>query len=207
MKLSDQLGFKAVNLVTYVALLLLPFMALYNSEWYPASIFAGLLVFFTIFLIIRGESWEKLKWGPTGFEVTRNLRDVVEEGRKIKISREAERQATDTLNKIRKDTTNPRLKFIGLWIETEKKLRELGKVLGLSETEMHSSRYLIRGLMRKEILSKWLLNALDVLRNYRNRVVHGFELSKAENDLGIELAGKILARLDEELRRIQDLEK
>lgn len=210
MKPSNQLGLKTAIPVTYGVLLLILFIAIYNSEWYPAGIFALLLVSFTIFLVIRGEPWEKLKLSLGGIEVSRGLKDVVKEGRRIKISRKAKEQATDTLEKIRKDTTNPRLKLIGMWIETEGKLRELGKAIGFSEIEYHRPlgfRHLMRALKEKEILSEWLSESLYVFYNYRNRAVHGVEISKRENDWGMELAGKILARLNEELKRIQDLKK
>jgi hypothetical protein len=195
MKPSNQLGVKTAILVTYGLLLLGIFVTLYKSEWNCASVFTGLLVSFTIFLLIKGEHWEKLRVGLSGIEITKNLKDVARDAKKVKVSKKAEKQATEILNNIRKSKA-PNLEFIGLCIEMEKTLRELGQEVGLSEEfNRRPFRDLKITLEKKGILTGWLLAALNILGNYRDLAVHGSILTMEEYNIVINIAKKTLAEL------------
>jgi hypothetical protein len=203
MKLPKPTWTDLANFITYIVLLFFPFLALYYLEWYSAIVFAGILVFFTIFLSIGDELLE-LSWGLGGFYLKRRLRKAMNAGKEYvkeagekPVPEKVEKEVIRTLQTIRADTLIPDYtrEFLNLWWTTENTLVKIGKEAGLPDIERTNVNLIILDLQRRNILDKSLINALNNFRDFRNFVAHGYSLDMEEYNAGRELGTTILAQL------------
>ena len=188
MILGEKMG-RAFVSITFFLLIFLILIASWTNNWIYSAEIVAIILFLCGYSLILTLPIKKFRLTPASFEG--ELDKLVKEKPKTTVEEieEVQRQVED----FSEESAQPDTILIQLSIEIEKTLRKIGKSYGIQNLKK-SMGYLTRNLQKKQIITdKWLINALDFFRVYRNELLHE---GKRDNLLeAIDVGEEVLARL------------
>lgn len=184
-------GVKAAEkAVTILVLFLLALEVLRNGLTVDTSVVALLVILIFLVLLDSHPDIIRLKAGPGGIEVVRQVRELEQQ---LEPSPEVRGQAQTEVAEAKTKEEDSTLAFINIWNHIDAELR---RIAGETPDSRRPPSSLIDSLRQRRMLDEALLNSLEFLRGIRNRVVHGqLNLDDREASSTVDLAGTVLARL------------
>ena len=179
----------ALKTSTYLVLCILIFIAFYKLNYQLSAELISLSLILTAYTIIFCLPVTRFKLGPSGFEA--ELERLEDE--KPRLPETTEEAVAEEVERVTPQLIEPDIILMRLVIDVEITLRRIAEISGVRNLRVSMGR-LTSELERNRIITdKWLLNALDFFRKYRNELLH--EGKTTDIEVAIDIGSTILAYL------------